>query len=55
MMDSEYDEYDQLEDAALKRLRDADAMSEEETDEEDEDDNKIQFTGRLTSYSGDLF
>ncbi len=31
-----YDFYDQLEDAALERLRNTDAMSEEETDDEDD-------------------
>jgi hypothetical protein len=30
----EYDTYDRLEDEALHRLRDTDAMSDEETDEE---------------------
>jgi hypothetical protein len=30
----EYDTYDRMEDEALQRLRDADAMSDEETDEE---------------------
>ena len=30
----EYDAYDRLEDEALQRLRDADAMSDEETDDE---------------------
>ena len=30
----EYDAYDRLEDEALQRLRDADAMSDEETDNE---------------------
>ena len=34
LCDYEYDFYDQLEDAALARLRDIDAMSEEETDDE---------------------
>jgi len=29
-----YDYYDQMEDLALARLRDVDAMSEEDTDEE---------------------
>ncbi len=33
--DYDYDFYDQLEDAALARLRDTDAMSEEDTDDED--------------------
>ncbi len=54
--DYEYDFYDQTVDAALTRLREADAMSEEETEdereEEEEDDNQytdlaIQTVGRL--------
>ncbi len=35
--DYDYDFYDQLEDAALARLRNIDAMSEEDTDDEDDD------------------
>ncbi len=35
MHDSDYDFYDQLEDAALVRLRNIDAMSEEDTDYEE--------------------
>ena len=35
--DYEYDLYDQTVDAALTRLRDADAMSEEETEDEREE------------------
>jgi hypothetical protein len=39
--DYDYDIYDQLEDAALARLRDIDAMSEEDTDDEDNSYNCI--------------
>lgn len=61
--DYEYDWYDQMEDAALTRLRDEDAMSEDDTDEEDDIQNKnndiehnnqinalilLQTSGRLT-------
>ena len=35
MQSDDYDFYDQQEDLALARLRDAEAMSEEETDSED--------------------
>ncbi len=48
--DEIFDWFDQLEDIALARLRDADAMSVEETDDEEEDSNcAIQTIGRLTS------
>ncbi len=35
--DREYDAYDQAEDDALARLRDSNAMSEEDTDKEEEE------------------
>lgn len=54
--DYSYDWYDELEDTALTRLRDADAMSEEDTEGEEEgnlnhqsSDFTVQAIGRLSS------
>ena len=46
--DYDYDFYDDLEDAALTRLRDYDAMSEDETDTESEE----AVYSAIDSYAG---
>ena len=55
MEDHEYDEYDALEDEALTRLRDADAWSESETDEEDCDMQSHNASRIIQQISVQLF
>ena len=48
-MDIEYDTYDQAEDAALSRLRVLQAMSDDETDEEEEHIQEAKSNGMPTN------